>query len=299
MGEGGAQPWTEFGAALGRFLTEMEPEDQVLLQVTDVAEVEGKTTPYAQFWLTADDEVHAELSSAKVLRAPYKLVRGGVAALHAAGWRRPTRSCVNFAREAARDECDALGAAVAEALEQVYGLAHPQLLEVQTYGTATERAAELGLVSAEEPTEEELEVAEVVMSGIEPVGCRSELSDALGRALPVIVEQEVEQDDDGDWVVPHARGPVWVRAEAGAPMIRIFARVVGGVRSRRQAAVEASILSRDYSFCSWVLIEDAIYQYVVLPAQPFVPAHLDAALTQFVETLDRVHDDLALRTGGR
>ena len=75
------QAWTDFGDALGRILAELEDDDHVIIQVTDLAEVEGKTTPYAQFWLTADDEIHAELSSRRVLREPYRLVRGGVVAL--------------------------------------------------------------------------------------------------------------------------------------------------------------------------------------------------------------------------
>ena len=42
-----------------------------------------------------------------------------------------------------------------------------------------------------------------------------------------------------------------------------------------------------------------MWQHIVIPGLPFAPAHLDAMLDVFLETMTATRDDLAFRVGGR
>lgn len=112
-------------------------------------------------------------------------------------------------------------------------------------------------------------------------------------------ESEPVLDEDGDFVLQHLGQPVWVRVRGDQPAVEIVARVAHDVYSRRRTAVEIGLLNRDSVWVQWVLVERMVWQRLMLPGLPFVPAHLDAMLDGFLEVMTSTRDDLAYRVGAK
>ncbi len=98
---------------------------------------------------------------------------------------------------------------------------------------------------------------------------RDQLLRHVRDALREEYDDEPTMDDDEDFLLIHLGRPVWVRVCKDEPKVRILARVVHNVHSRRQTAVELGLLNRDHPWPKWNLCERAVWQ---------TPAHLGAAV---------------------
>lgn len=176
-------------------------------------------------------------------------------------------------------------------LRNLRGVMHPQLLTYRASGPCAEWAGVLGISQAED---------ERTWTGRLPVPqSRDELHDLVGEVLEARGVESLDVDEDGDWRFGHMGQPVFVRAVEGLVAIEIFARVTHEVRSRRQAALEIAVLGRDVPWVSWRLVGRDIFQSSVVQGEVFVPQHLTRMVGEFLTTMSRTRDDLALRTGGQ
>src|SRR3546814_17262630 len=92
---------------------------------------------------------------------------------------------------------------------------------------------------------------------------------------------------------------IYVRVSPGMPMVEILTRLAHDVRSRRQAALEVSVLNRTHPMVKFLLHDRSVLLVLSIPAMPFAHHHLAALLPDFISTRDEVIDDLVLSTQGR
>lgn len=136
-------------------------------------------------------------------------------------------------------------------------------------------------------------------------GADTSYAHASGRdALLDLVEETigthiaVGRDEDDDFFIDHAGQRVWIRV-LGETAVEISTRVAHGAHSRRQAAVEVSILNRSSQWIWWQILGRDIFQTATIDASPFAPKHLSSTLAHFLHTMTSTRDDLALRVGGQ
>jgi len=182
------------------------------------------------------------------------------------------------------------------ALRDQLHLAHPQLLTISASGPQAALRGMLGLEDSQDvPNEPGGPAAPVVVVPSD----RDELNAAIAETLTKKYAEEPTIDSDEDFVLSHLGQTVWVHAFADQPAVRIMARVVHDVRSRRQTALELAILNRTSTFVMWTLRDHEVWQQITLPANPFAPAHLDEMVDLFFTAMSDTRDDLALRLSGR
>lgn len=265
--------------------------------------------PYVQFSATGVlGLLRAEIPGNVLVHPLYKLDREQCAALRRSGWfgNDPSRE-VDWIREFVDDDSESVAKQAVLILRDYFGIAHPQLLTFRASGREDELDQQLGLcasveVPIDKPTLAAFGKAEAsTNTGIAAhafvASSHEEIVVLVAEALGNIVDDEPQTDDDGDFVLEHMNQVVWVRVLEHQPGIEILARVAHGVRSRREAAVEISILNRDSAWVTWALRDRDLWQSILIPGIPFAPAHLEALLQVFMRTMAATRDDLAFRTG--
>jgi antitoxin component of MazEF toxin-antitoxin module len=293
-----ATRWGAFEDGLACYLREMAHQDDHLVVEAPDGGGESGTAPYAQFRVSSPGVIRAELSGNPVLLPEHQLSDDLVEGLvEDDGWQPPSpeEGFPNFSGEVELDSVAVLATMVRSGFEAAFGIPDPGLLSYRAWGPASEHVDELGLVSSDEITDD-------VVNGTTPAVVprdRDHLVELVDGFLAEHFDEPVEQDDDGDIVIPTGRFPAYLRVRHDQPALELFAVVVHGVRSRRQAAIELAVLNRDTVWTKYVLRDRAVCQTLCLLAAPFVAEHLAAALPMFLAELDSVRDDLALRTGGR
>lgn len=171
-------------------------------------------------------------------------------------------------------------------LRNIVGVPHPHLLTHRAEGPVAQMSPVLGLawtggprpapeVYVETDREVLLDIVEETLAGFYDVG----------------------RDEDDDLFVEHLGQRVWVQVLPDAPAVVINTRVAHGVRSRRQAAVEAGILNRSNAWVWWQVIGRDIVQSATVDTMPFAPHHLLTTMEVFLDAM-KTRDDLALRVGG-
>lgn len=270
------------------------------------SESEG-TYPYVEFSATAAPGVLYATIPGNVLVHPlYKLDRNQCAALRRMGWfgNDPSGE-VDWLQEFLEVDSMEVAQEAVLILRDYFGIAHPQLLTFQASGLDDDHTRGLGLCastavpiakpavatgwSANAPTltSEEAFVPED----------HADLVVLVAEALEQILGDEPDTDVDGDFVLMHMDQSVWVRVHEHQPGVEILARVAHGVQSRRAAAVEVTLRNRDADWITWSLRGRDIWQRILIPGMPFVPAHLEGLLPLFLHAMAATRDDLALRTG--
>ena len=126
---------------------------------------------------------------------------------------------------------------------QSFGLPHPGLYTFTASGPSAESVAErMPLIPSEVITAEQA-AADGPAEATTPRD-QAHLVSLVRDTIATIVDGEPHIDGDGDFVITHMGQPVFVRAEADAACVTIFARVAHGVYSRRTAATEIAIVNR-------------------------------------------------------
>src|SRR3546814_7136255 len=67
---------------------------------------------------------------------------------------------------------------------------------------------------------------------------------------------------------------IYVRVSPGMPMVEILTRLAHDVRSRRQAALEVSVLNRTHPMVKFLLHDRSVLLVLSIPAMPFAHHHL-------------------------
>ena len=128
---------------------------------------------------------------------------------------------------------------------------------------------------------------------------RDELIEMMLMVLQAKLGERPAVDDDGDVVLMHLDQPVWIRVRHEQPAIEIFARVAHDVRSRRATAVEVAVLNSENPWVKWAQRDHTVWQHLMIPGAPFVPAHLDGMIDVFLEAMTKTRDDLVFRVLGK
>jgi hypothetical protein len=298
-----ADAWEKFADSLAAYLATMEGEDEHLIVETPDGDSEEGATPYAQFCVGGPRWIRAEISGNSVLAEPFRLTDDQVELMvEGMGWRAPEGDDTpNFYLHESVENAEGIAIRVREVLEELFGIPHPTLMSARAWGAASEHVAMLGIPATADVATDIVDSDTVPPAdwGVTvPMG-RDHLLELVHRFLTEFLGEEPAQDGDGDFVIPHDGAPVFVRARPDQPLVDVFTRVVHDVRGQRQAAVEIAVLNRDHLMSKFVLNDRAVYQVMSLPAMPFVPAHLRLVLPRYLELIDEVRGDLALRTSGR
>ncbi len=170
-------------------------------------------------------------------------------------------------------------------LRQRYAIPHPHLLTHRASGPCAQWSGVLGLAWTKGAG-----------PGYANASSRGALLDLVEETIGT--HMAVGRDEDDDFFVDHAGQRVWIRV-LGEAAVEISTRVAHGAHSRRQAAVEVSILNRSSQWIWWQTLGRDIYQTATIDASPFAPEHLTSTLALFLDTMTSTRDDLALRVGGQ
>ena len=314
--EGNDAVWANFEAVLSNFLksfAEHTESNHLVLKMTNPnSDEEEGCAPYIQFASFASGEfIRAEISGNSWLLPQYQLNQQDAECLTLTEWQgndpdagEPNWFQVSFTK------CISTSAGLALwTLRTCFGLAHPQLLTFESWGPAAPGAAALGLCASDEVPSEAVDPKstpepldpkaippERVALAVVP-SSREDLLDLIGRVLQTKYDCEPTVDEDEDFVLHHLGQSIWVRARADEPAVEIMSLVARQVRSRRQAAIETTLLNRDHLWVQWNLHGREIWQTVRLPGSPFTPHHFSVLLDRFREDMKETRDDLILRTG--
>lgn len=174
---------------------------------------------------------------------------------------------------------EAIGRAAREELR----LPHPQLFTARASGPGAARLAEeLGLgVRAE-------------VAGGGPGDLRPLAAGVVREVFGV----DPDVDDDGDLVFPVDGTTTFLMFNGDQSLIQAWARVVCGVYSRRNTAVELGLLNRKAAWSTWYMNGRDVFLRNTLPARPFAADNLDGVLRNFALELRDNRDELAYRLGG-
>lgn len=297
------EAWQRLQVGLAEQLGNMTDEDDHLVMELPSGGDRGEvgTTPYAQFAGFGDRMVRAELSGDAYLAPLHRLDAESASSLSLGGWLGNDNEELNWYLERSVADANLLALTVVWALRDVFGVTHPQLLTFNAWGPNSASADVLGLgATADVPAELAIEQLEdpaepLVLSPSD----RDELVEMVLMVLQAKLGERPTVDDDGDAVLIHLGQPVRVRVRHEQPAIEIFARVAHDVRSRRATAVELAVLNSGNSWVKWSQRERTVWQHLVIPGAPFVPAHLDGMVDVFLETMTKTRDDLVFRVLGK
>lgn len=300
-----ADAWDDFAESLATYLGTMAAEDDhLIVETPDGGDDADGATPYAQFCVARPGRIRAEVASNAFLVDAFKLTDEQIEDLvEGLGWRLPDDpdEGQNFVVEKSVDDAGSIAWLVREVLEDFFGIPHPTLMSARAWGPAAAGVEVLGIPASGDVATDvvDTDVAPPFDAGAMVPKDRDHLVELVRRFLTDFLGEAPAQDNDGDFVIPHDGAPVYLRVRHDQAVVDVFTRVVHDLRGRRQAAVEVAVLNRDHLISRFVLHDRAIYQVMNLPAMPFVPAHLQMCLPGYLELIDEVRDDLALRTSGR
>ena len=177
-----------------------------------------------------------------------------------------------------QESSDRLSALAVAALRDVYGVQHPVFL------------------APDQLTE--------VLRGPTP-----ESAPAAGRAqqLDALVDQELTRmyghppmrDADGDVAIRVGSTMLFLRTSPDGQEVTVFAAVVHDVAGRSRAAEVLNDLNVEARWVKFQLIRDRVFVTFSVLARPFVPEHLQHAVTILSEVADGIDDDLAAKLNGR
>lgn len=284
-----SRAWNHLQARLAVQLATMD--DYLVLAAGPVDE-EGGTGRYVQF--SGDGEhLRIEASSNEYLTGRHRLDERNEAALAELGFGRPTTDDAhheedpgspNFWLDSGPEEADRLASIAVKTLRDVFGLPHPAF--VQPTGPFAEALVGGPSAASDGP-------------GITAPRNRPHLQALIDETLIPLVGHVPSRDSDGDVPIPADTAVAFVRALHDRPAIQLYAEVVRKVQEPERAAFEVSVLNRDSWTTKYTFVDDRIIATVTFPAMPFVPSHLHMALSAFLEEIDGVDDDLAVRVSGR
>ena len=141
-------------------------------------------------------------------------------------------------------------------------------------------------------------VAPQVPVAVHPVD-DAHLALLVDRALTPVLGHAPERDSDGDVPVPAGSAVVFVRTDARAPVVRLFALMVVEISDVDAAVREVDVLNRDIMGVKFALHGDMVIASADVLAWPFAAEHLQAWVTHMCDAVSGHDRALAARVGGR
>ncbi|NHN54667.1 hypothetical protein G9U51_02580 [Calidifontibacter sp. DB0510] len=292
--------WSQFTAALERYIRGMASCDDLLLVEVPGEETPAGCRPYLQVIARGGGKpLRAELCGNVHLLPQLRLSEERDVLLREIfGWEGNDDSSANWFADFMPERSGEIAGRLVAALRLGFAILHPQLMTYRASGPAKDNASLLGLVETADVPEEDASPPQTEAAFWAADG--EQLKTRVGWVLNELCSIDPEEvDEDGDFVLPGPGQSIWVRVHGDIPAIELLAIPTYGVWSRRATAVELSLLNRSHQLVKWTLRERTVWQTLMIPALPFAPRQLSEMLEVFCTALVQTREDLALRVGGR
>jgi hypothetical protein len=274
-----AQAWTDFRARLAEVVSVMDDTADLTIGVESASE---EPAPFLRFRALGQDRIRCEAVGAGTSGPGSPRSAAEAAGLTALGWRPPAaggpRPTPNFWVEDDQERSEQVSALAVAALRDVFGVQHPVFLAPDQLGE--------------------------VLRGPAP-----ETPAARGRAqqLDALVERELTRmyghppvrDADGDAAIRVGSTMLFLRTAPDGQEVLVFAAVVHDVVGRSRAAEVLNDLNVEARWVKFELVRDRVFVTFSVLARPFVPEHLQHAVTIVSEVADGIDEDLAVKLHGR
>jgi hypothetical protein len=274
-----ARAWTDFGARLAEVVSVMDDTADLTIGVESVSE---EPAPFLRFSADERDLIRCEAAGNATLGPGFQLSDAQIATLTDLGWHPPAaggpRPTPNFWVEDEQEQSERMSALAVAALRDVYGVQHPVFL-------APDQLRE-------------------VLRGPSP-----ETAPGFGRAqqLDALVDRELTRmyghpplrDADGDVAIRVGSTMLFLRTSPDGQEVVVFAAVVHDVAGRSRAAEVLNDLNVEARWVKFQLVRDRVFVTFSVLARPFVPEHLQHAVTILSEVADGIDEDLAAKLHGR
>lgn len=193
-----------------------------------------------------------------------------------------------------------LAEAIVRVVRDDFRLPHPQLLTARADGAGAAHLAEClgledaGVVREPEPRGNGQGVGDELIAGD-----RDALRPLVARKIHEVFGEPADVDADGDLHFDLDGTHTVVILGEGGMAVEAVARVVQGVYSRRNTAVEVDLLNRRRMWSTWFMLDRDVFQRLLIPALPLSEENVAIMLGAFAVDLRRNRDELAYRVGGR
>jgi hypothetical protein len=271
-----AQAWQPFAHCLTAVLAKLGEDQHLILEVENQHR-------FVQFSGSGTDGLRAESVSNAFLDEADQLTAAQVAALVAAGWRRPTH--VPDAIEAEQDSdgspnffahFDApvpfaeVADFAARTLAEVFEVSHPDALEYDAFDANGNPLSFPDLCRRQAPRS--------------PPADEPDSAQELLAALRHITGfDDLGFDDDGDICLGWDGQVIFVRRPGPAPFARIWAPLVRGLDQTPELLARLNALNTGPSLVRYSVYEDTVFADAEVPVEPIVARHVDRALRCFLE----------------
>ena len=273
------QAWTDFQARLAEVVSVMDDTADLTIGVESVSE---EPAPFLRFSADRPDRIRCEAAGNATLGPEFRLSDQQEAALTALGWQPPSvagpRPSPNFWVEDEQERSDHVSALAVAALRDVYGVQHPVFL-------APDQLGEVLRGPAPDPAP--------------PVGRARQLDALVDRELARMYGHPPMRDADGDVAIRVGSTMLFLRTSPDGQEVVVFAAVVHDVAGRSRAAEVLNDLNVEARWVKFQLVRDRVFVTFSVLARPFVPEHLQHAVTIVSEVADGIDDDLAAKLHGR
>lgn len=277
------EAWDAFAGRLDEVLSVMDATADLTISVAAAHADEG-LRPGVRFSMTAPLQL-----TAYVRRYP-----DGSAAeaeqLAALGWVAPDAETDQFHATFEQEASADLARLATHTLADVFGVLHPIFLEPDQLAEILKGEAEWIPLAPRALTRDEQSVR---------AGSRAELDQLVDQVLRREFGHPPLRTEQGDWAIRVGSTMMFLRSTADAEELVLFSPLVHDVAGRSRAAEVLNDLNVEARYGRFSLHRDRVFVQLSVPAQPFVPAHLQQALRALSQIADGIDDELATRLGGR
>lgn len=287
------QAWGALETRLTQWLADVPPKAKVIIELPWPDDAIDGAAPYVRL-AVEDGAVLAEAAGNRSLDAQFRLGKPRRKALRALGWKPPGDGLPDYwCIIGVPDGAGRVARMVVEGMRNVFGIPAPSFLVVSGVGengALTGDALPFGLTEAAR-TPVTVDLTAVQADGPD------ELRDLVAAALAPVVD-EVEFDPDGDIPVPAGNTVLYVGVEEDAPLIRLFAPLLHGVRWTPRVGHTLNEVNQRLTFAKVIHQGDRVLAVMALSALPFVPEQLRQAVVGFRDMADGYDETLKSMIGG-
>ncbi len=283
--------WGAFEQALVSTLSVMKDEFLILSVKA--------TGRYVQLHVSPADGVHAEAVSNDYLPENDRLTAEQVTALGDLGWTMPTpapdgsgpKAVSNFVRTFPSPfSCAEVARLVVRTLAEIHHATGPDALEYKAFDepgtTVYLPALRLNLVQ-ESPTRPRPRRTR------RPVGPFDRLKRELLRAARQATGLGSLEYDENGWInLPIGNRMGFARASATPTYVRVHLHLRAGLEADEELLARLHAVNGNLPLVRVVVLEGIVDLGVDFPAEPFVPAHLQQAMSALARMADDVEKDL-------
>nr|WP_307804383.1 YbjN domain-containing protein [Microlunatus capsulatus] len=273
------QAWTDFQARLAEVVSVMDDSADLTIGVESVSE---EPAPFLRFSAEHRDRIRCEAAGNATLGPAFRLSGEQTAALTGLGWQAPgdtgPRPTPNFWVEEEQERSERVAALAVAALRDVYGVQHPVFL-------APDQLGEVLRGPAPDPAP--------------AVGRAQQLDALVDRELTRMYGHPPMRDADGDVAIRVGSTMLFLRTSPDGQEVVVFAAVVHDVAGRSRAAEVLNDLNVEARWVKFQLVRDRVFVTFSVLARPFVPEHLQHAVTILSEVADGIDEELATKLNGR